>query len=90
MTKEEFKEKMLPFWFFRNDGATVELDFELMNHMQAICLEFLSNQTMDKGTKLKAIFIMGALIGYHWELGGETFCEAFLSVFEKSDATTVR
>lgn len=85
MTKEEFNEKMLPLWSFRNDGSTIELDFELMNHIQAVCLDFLSNQNMDRYKKLKAIFITGALIGYCWELGGEKFCETFLGVFDEND-----
>ncbi len=85
MTKEEFKEKMIPLWSFRNDGAGVELDLELMYHMQSVCVEFLSNQKMDGGKKLRAIFLMGALIGYCWEIGGEEFCKTFLDVFDESD-----
>ena len=83
MTKEEFKEKMLPLWSFRNYEATTELDVELMGNMQSVCVEFLSNRKMDRGKKLQGVFLMGALIGYYWELGGEKFCEAFLSVFEE-------
>ena len=83
MTKDEFRDKMLPLWSFRNDGGNIGLNFEIMGHIQSVCLDFLSGQVMDKPKKLKAIFVMGALIGYHWEIGGEKFCQAFLEVFEE-------
>ena len=76
---------MLPLWSFRNDGASVELSVEIMEHMQAICVEYLSGRIMDSAQKLKAIFLMGGLIGYYWDIGGEDFCAAFLDVFDEAN-----
>jgi hypothetical protein len=75
---------MLPLWHFRNDNAGMQLNFELSEQIRNVCLDYLTPlmEKKPKAKKLDAIFIMGMLIGYCWEEGGEIFCDSFLNVFE--------